>query len=173
MVWFKKNKKAEIQNNQVHDFPKYETKAFDLNIERILENWDVYHAIREIIANALDEMTITQTSMIDIVKDANGLWHVRDYGRGLNYHHLTQNESDEKKKREDVIGKFGIGLKDAFAKEINSSVASINRWENGRGKPNLTTMKHIKEFCEKHNLPYGKIECEWLSFSQGGKEVND
>ncbi len=62
---------------------------------------------------------------------------------------------------------------EAFAKEINSSVASINRWENGRGKPNLTTMKHIKEFCEKHNLPYEKIECEWLSFSQGGKELND
>ena len=41
---------------------------------------------------------------------------------------------------------------EAFAKEINSSVASINRWENGRGKPNLTAMKHIKEFCEKHNL---------------------
>ena len=51
---------------------------------------------------------------------------------------------------------------EAFAKEINSSVASINRWENGRGKPNLITMKHIKEFCEKHNLPYEEIENEWL-----------
>ena len=55
---------------------------------------------------------------------------------------------------------------EAFAKEINSSVASINRWENGRGKPNLTAMKHIKEFCEKHNLPYEEIEKEWLCRSQ-------
>lgn len=30
-------------------------KKFDLNIERILEDWELYHAIREIIANALDE----------------------------------------------------------------------------------------------------------------------
>ena len=29
-------------------------KAFDLNMEDVLENWEIYHAIREIIANALD-----------------------------------------------------------------------------------------------------------------------
>ena len=29
-------------------------REFDLNIEKILENWENYHAIREIIANALD-----------------------------------------------------------------------------------------------------------------------
>ena len=51
---------------------------------------------------------------------------------------------------------------EAFAQEINSSVASINRWENDRGRPNLTTMKHIKEFCKKNNLPYEEIEREWF-----------
>ncbi len=30
-------------------------RAFDLNIEEILEDWEPYHAIREVIANALDE----------------------------------------------------------------------------------------------------------------------
>lgn len=55
---------------------------------------------------------------------------------------------------------------EAFAKEINSSVASINRWENGRGKPNLTTMKHIKEFCESHELPYENVEKEWFRRSE-------
>ena len=34
-------------------------REFDLNIEKILENWEVYHAIREIIANALDEQILT------------------------------------------------------------------------------------------------------------------
>ena len=34
-------------------------KAFDLNMEDVLENWEVYHAIREIIANALDEQLIS------------------------------------------------------------------------------------------------------------------
>jgi hypothetical protein len=31
------------------------TREFDLNIERVLENWTVAHALREVIANALDE----------------------------------------------------------------------------------------------------------------------
>ena len=90
------------------------TKEFDLNIEKILENWEVYHAVREIIANALDEQKLTGTKDISIRKE-NGIWHITDYGRGLNYHHLTQNENDEKLSAEGLIGKFGVGLKDSLA----------------------------------------------------------
>lgn len=36
-----------------------EKRYFDLNIEQVLENWEVCHAVREIIANALDETTLT------------------------------------------------------------------------------------------------------------------
>lgn len=91
------------------------SRKFDLNIEKILDNWEIYHAIREIISNALDEMTITQTQMIEIFKDSTGFWHIKDFGRGLKYQHLTQNENDEKKHCKNVIGKFGVGLKDALA----------------------------------------------------------
>lgn len=91
------------------------SRRFDLNIEKILDNWEVYHAIREIIANALDEQILTKTSEVQISKDGSSKWHIRDYGRGLNYSHLTQNENDEKKRSKDVIGKFGVGLKDALA----------------------------------------------------------
>src|SRR5437667_348537 len=38
------------------------TREFDLNIERVLENWTVAHAIRELIANALDEAALTGTA---------------------------------------------------------------------------------------------------------------
>ena len=72
------------------------SKEFDSNIEKILESWDVYHAIREIIANALDEQILTDTETIYIYKTNNDCWHITDYGRGLNYHHLTQNENEEK-----------------------------------------------------------------------------
>lgn len=89
-------------------------KEFDLNIEKILENWEVYHAVRAIIANALDEQKLTGTKDISIRKE-NGIWHITDYGRGLNYHHLTQNENDEKLSAEGLIGKFGVGLKDSLA----------------------------------------------------------
>ncbi|HLQ99447.1 MAG TPA: ATP-binding protein [Sphingobacterium sp.] len=89
-------------------------KKFDLNIEKILENWETFHAIREIIANALDEQLLTNTKEVEIYKSENS-WIIRDYGRGLQYTHLTQNENQEKLNNNNVIGKFGIGLKDAFA----------------------------------------------------------
>jgi hypothetical protein len=89
-------------------------KKFDLNIEKILENWETYHAIRELIANALDEQLLTKTKEVEIFKNGNS-WVIRDFGRGLQYTHLTQNENQEKLKNTSVIGKFGIGLKDALA----------------------------------------------------------
>lgn len=90
-------------------------KKFDLNIEKILENWDAKHAVREIIANAIDEQKLTNTKEIEIFKDSSAWWHIRDYGRGLKYEHFTQKENDEKLNHEGIIGKFGIGLKDALA----------------------------------------------------------
>jgi len=91
-------------------------KNFDLNIEKILEGWEASHAIREIIANALDEQALTGSSDISITRDSQGNFHIRDWGRGLSYRHLTENENVEKlNSPEKVIGKFGVGLKDALA----------------------------------------------------------
>lgn len=45
-----------------------------------------------------------------------------------------------------------------FASELKVSSSTINRWETGKVKPNLTAMKNLKQFCEKHNLPYSEIE---------------
>jgi hypothetical protein len=75
----------------------------------------VPEAIREVIANALDEAALTGTAEPQIVKQRDG-WHITDAGRGLRYQHLTQNESPEKRRNADlVVGKFGVGLKDALA----------------------------------------------------------
>jgi Histidine kinase-, DNA gyrase B-, and HSP90-like ATPase len=92
----------------------YHMKKFDLNIEKILENWEMHHAIREIIANALDEQLLTKTKEVEIFKRGKS-WVIRDFGRGIKYTHLTQNENQEKLSSTNVIGKFGIGLKDALA----------------------------------------------------------
>ena len=90
-------------------------RKFDLNIEEVLEDWEVYHAVREIIANAIDEQILTDTKEIEIKKEKNS-FVIRDYGRGIKYEHLTQNENDEKISHPElVIGKFGVGLKDALA----------------------------------------------------------
>jgi len=91
------------------------TKVFDLNIETILENWEIHHAIREVIANAIDEQMLTGTMDIDILKDSYSRWHILDFGRELQYEHLKQKENDEKLRNPHTIGKFGIGLKDALA----------------------------------------------------------
>lgn len=103
------------ENKLFDDKSKVSNKEFDLNIEKILESWEVFHAIREIIANALDEQIITQTKDISIFKTKDRCWHIVDYGRGLNYHHLTQNENEEKINNDKLIGRFGVGLKDALA----------------------------------------------------------
>jgi hypothetical protein len=90
-------------------------QAFDLNIEKVLEHWSVPFAIRELIANALDEQALTGTADPVIVKDEAGCWHIADSGRGVRYEHLTQNENAEKRRHPQVIGQFGMGLKDALA----------------------------------------------------------
>ena len=90
-------------------------KYFDLNIDKILENWDVAHAIRELIANGIDESTLTNSRRPEIKKVENGCWTIRDYGRGIKYENLIQSENPEKLNNSAVIGKFGIGLKDALA----------------------------------------------------------
>ena len=58
---------------------------------------------------------MTNTKDISIHKSNDGCWHIIDFGRGLNYHHLTQNENEEKLTNDKLIGRFGVGLKDALA----------------------------------------------------------
>lgn len=90
-------------------------RCFDLNIEQVLEHWPVAHAVRELIANALDEHHLTGTAEPSIRRLDDGAWEIRDWGRGLRYEHLTQKENAEKLGHPAVIGQFGIGLKDALA----------------------------------------------------------
>lgn len=90
-------------------------QAFDLNVEKVLEHWPIAAAVREIIANALDEQAITDTREPVVEKISSNRWRIADFGRGLRYQHLTQNENEEKTAHPLVIGQFGVGLKDALA----------------------------------------------------------
>ena len=61
---------------------------------------------------------------MEITEDGEGVWHIRDFGRGLKYEHLTQNESQEKLQNPGrVIGKFGVGLKDRSQRPIDGASA--------------------------------------------------
>lgn len=97
---------------------------YDLNIQNILEDWKPEDAIREFISNALDETKLSHTKQEpNIFKDSDGLWHIRDYGRGLKPNSFIQNENEEKLNRNDMIGKFGIGLKDAIATLVRNKIS--------------------------------------------------
>lgn len=41
-----------------------------------------------------------------------------------------------------------------FAKEIGVSYATINRWETGKAKPNIKTMKLIDAYCKKNQINF-------------------
>lgn len=127
-------------------------RKFDLNIDQVLENWEVYHACREIIANALDEKKITGTQDVSIVEYYQGVWQIRDYGRGIAIEHFTQNENKEKLSHPNLIGRFGVGLKDALATfdrngidvkiESKNGVFTLNRYHKA-GFDTIETL-HVK-----------------------------
>ncbi|WP_323115928.1 ATP-binding protein [Klebsiella variicola] len=127
------------------------TKAFDLNIEKILENWEVRHAVREIIANALDEQILTGTDQVKIFKAGND-WVVRDFGRGIMYTHLTQNENQEKLNAQNVIGRFGIGLKDALATFERHGVECVIKSKHGIIKTTKMTKQGFGDITTLHAI---------------------
>ena len=51
----------------------------------------------------------------------------------------------------------------AFAKELSVAFSTVNRWENGKGVPNNTAMKKLKDFCVKHAISYLDLEDAWIS----------
>ena len=44
-----------------------------------------------------------------------------------------------------------------FAKELGTSVVSINRWENGKSLPNPMAQQQLYSFCEKHNVDIADV----------------
>jgi DNA-binding transcriptional regulator YiaG len=39
-----------------------------------------------------------------------------------------------------------------FARQLDVSFATVNRWENGKSNPSRMAINTIKEFCMKHNI---------------------
>ena len=135
-------------------------RLFDLNIEEVLDNWEVSHALREVISNALDEQVLSGSDDIEIAKHA-GKWVVRDFGRGLRIEHFTLNENKEKLARESgVIGKFGVGLKDALATFHRRGIGVVIRSPHGTFHPKETS---------KHN--FSAISTLHVEFDDGPNDI--
>lgn len=88
-----------------------EPYIMSLNIgKNYLNDWDVHHAIREIIANAIDEQ---KKGKIEIIEKSESEFIIKDYGRGIKINNFIMMGS-EKAGDYKAIGKFGVGLKDAL-----------------------------------------------------------
>ncbi|MGL4769242.1 MAG: hypothetical protein ACRCW6_03380 [Mycoplasmoidaceae bacterium] len=127
------------------------TNKLDLNIKNILENWEIWHAIREIIVNAIDEHKIRNISDFPIINFHNGIIEIIDKGNGIKKEHFIQNENKEKTERNDLIGKFGIGLKDA--------IATFNR-------------KNVKLRILSNNFEYSPIMMQKFGAEEGIKTIH-
>jgi hypothetical protein len=136
-------------------------KKFDLNIEKILEDWEMHHAIREIIANALDEQLLTKTDDVVIAKKGNS-WIIRDFGRGLKYSHLTQNENQEKLSSTSVIGKFGIGLKDALATFNRRGAAVSAKSKHGQISTETSPKQGFQDISTLHAIIEDPIDTDFI-----------
>lgn len=55
---------------------------------------------------------------------------------------------------------------EAFARELGVSFSSINRWESGKSKPNMSAMKKIKDFCNAHDLDFSELEEQWIELGR-------
>ncbi|WP_208624178.1 ATP-binding protein [Proteus genomosp. 4] len=148
------------------------TKAFDLNIEKILENWKVRHAVREIIANALDEQILTNTDQVQISNNGNN-WIIRDFGRGITYTHLTQNENQEKLNARNVIGRFGIGLKDALATFERHGVECLIKSKYGIIKTTKMTKQGFGDITTLHAIIEEPLDTEFIGTEVKLSNIDD
>ena len=41
-----------------------------------------------------------------------------------------------------------------FANELGISYATVNRWETGKAKPNLKTMRLIDDYCKRNSIDF-------------------
>lgn len=57
-----------------------------------------------------------------------------------------------------------------FAEALHVSFTTVNRWDAGKARPNLSAMKEIKQFCIKIDIEYTNVEKAWLR-SKVGEEV--
>ena len=48
-----------------------------------------------------------------------------------------------------------------FGNALGVSFTTVNRWENGKARPNIKAMKALKQYCEENGLAYEPLEISW------------
>jgi hypothetical protein len=140
------------------------TSFIDLNIgTNYLEHLNVVDSLKEIFANAIDEHIMKNIDIENIkfgykkVGNKNQFFII-DFGDGIMPENFIQKINDNKIKNNNIIGQFGIGLKDAIAYLTNNNVKIV-----------ITTNKYIYEpiYKRKNNIDVLHMKC-----SEHSPEVN-
>lgn len=50
-----------------------------------------------------------------------------------------------------------------FAEHLHVSFTTVNRWETGKARPNLSAMKELKDFCFRQQIEFAPVENAWIS----------
>ena len=69
--------------------------------------------------------------------------------------------------QEDFANKYG---EEELLRVLDVAFSTVNRWEQGKSKPNLVAMKNIKAFCDENDIAYKEIEEAWLNYKVGGRK---
>ena len=89
--------------------------VLDLNIgQECLDNWNNHNAIRELIANGIDEHTTSKIKKPIVIRQNKNNYEIIDYGRGLTQDDFIHKTNKTKTSGTGYIGQFGIGLKDSL-----------------------------------------------------------
>lgn len=52
------------------------------------------------------------------------------------------------------IRQAGMLSQEAFAKALDVSFTTVNRWESGKSKPSYKAVKQISEFCQENGITF-------------------
>lgn len=63
------------------------------------------------------------------------------------------------------IRQLALLTQEDFARTLKVSFSTVNRWENGKGKPGMTAMKALRDFCDQHSIPYEGLRDAWCDYS--------
>ena len=138
--------------------------SHDLNIgKECLDNWDNSHAIRELIANAIDAHTGSKIEKSIVIRQNKNNYEIIDYGRGIIQDDFIQKTNKIKTSNTNFIGQFGIGLKDSLGvlckNDININIFTKQykfkpRYDEKKGTTTHTLLIDVSNNTEK-NINYG------------------
>lgn len=62
-----------------------------------------------------------------------------------------------------IIRQKAFMTQEEFARALGVAFSTVNRWEVGKSRPNISAMKNIKKFCDESSISFDSLQNKWLS----------